>query len=223
MKYCCVSVIQFISLFLSHSSSASLSDDIASGSGELPLHPNSTIDPTSTSSHHLLVPFSSDVDALPPSASLYIIPAPSLSLTASISDNVLPTSVFGVSKRPMQTVTASSTSALTPSPSSSPLSLVSFIITLAMSAVIRQSHENFVLGNITESLSVSLSLSVTDIYDVRLVPVSEGGKRKRQSSSEEDFITFSSIVFSVREVHVSAVALLQEKVSLATYSTVVAC
>ena len=81
MKYC-VSVVH---LFLSHSSSASLSDDIASGKWRAP--PHSYVDPTSTSSQNLLVPFSTDVDAPPPSASLYIIPSPSLSLTSSASTN----------------------------------------------------------------------------------------------------------------------------------------
>lgn len=207
MNYCLLSVFHLIFL-VSHTSRAnhSTSDDVFSGSGEIPLHPDP--EPTSTT-QRLLVPFSTDVDALPSSVSLYVVPSSRLSLSASLPDNILPTSVFGV-QVVSTTMSLPSTTTVFLSPSS--LSLATYIIRLAEAVTVNQTQINSVISNITRSLAKSLSLQTRDIYDVSLVVASEA-RRKRQAPQEnKELVLFSAIEFSVSVVHVSLVEILQEKV-----------
>lgn len=206
-----LSLVQFTCLFLCQTScKADESDDMGSGSGDFPIVPTpTTVDATSTP-QNLLVPFLTDVDALPPSASLYIIPiARSTSLGGSLSSDVLP----GITTTVLTTFLPSLSVVSIP-PSISPLPLVSYTINLARAVVINQLQVDSVISNITLSLAGALALEPSDIFDVKLLP-SPGMIviNKRQSPAGGELITFSAIDFSVRESHVSSVKLLSKKVS----------
>ena len=82
-----------------------VSDDIASGSGDVPV--DITTNTTSTSTvvrptltvPDVLIPYSTDIDALPPSLSIYVHPQSSssfsISLDLSVYSDILPSTVFG--------------------------------------------------------------------------------------------------------------------------------
>ena len=206
-----LSLVQFTCLFLCQTScKANQSDDIASGSGDFPLVPTPTVvDPTSTAPN-LLVPFSTDVDAPPPSASLYIVPIPH---STSLSEpDALPTRVLGISTT--TSILSPSSSVVPVPPTISSLPLVSYTINLARTVVLNQLRVVSIIGNITLSLTGLLALEPSDIFDVKLL-TNPGMKsmNKRQSPSGGELVTFSAIDFSVRESHVSSVELLNRKVS----------
>ena len=216
-----LSAVQFTCLFLCHADS----EDIASGSGGVPIDITNltTSEPTSTVPN-LLVPFSSDVDQPPPSVSVYVIPQVSLSLSASLSVDTLPTTVFDLPTAVSQTtnifpppmmshqltaVVSPSSISLLPSPS--PSSLVSYIISLTRVVVIAQQQLGSTLSFIRQSLAGLLNLQTTDILNVDILTQQE--KTKRQSSKQ---ISFSAIEFSVREVHSNSVEQLQSKVRMSS-------
>ena len=225
VSHCVVlSLVRFTCLFLCHADS----EDIASGSGDIPIdvviNSTTTIEPTSTVSN-LLVPFSTDVDQPPPSISIYVIPRVSSTLSTS---PLLPNTVFGpsttsspsavspvvdisqsisVSQTSLFTHQTSTLSQLTLSPSPSSLPLVLYIVSLTRVVVIDQQQLGSVLGRIRESLAGLLNLQTTDIFNIIIITQQE--RTKRQSLSE---ISFSAIEFSVREVHSIIVEQLQHKV-----------
>ena len=160
--YSVLSLVQFTFLFLCQTScKANESDDIASGSGDFPIVPTPTVaDPTSTV-QNLLVPFSTDVDALPPSGSLYIIPIPhSTSLSGS---DAIPTRVLGISTTTLLSTFLPSSSVVSVSPTISSLPLVSYTSNLARTVVLNQLRVDSVIGNITLSLAGALALEPSDI------------------------------------------------------------
>lgn len=208
-----LSLVQFICLFLCQTScKANESDDVASGSGDFPIVPTPTaaVDPTSTI-QNLLVPFSTDVDALPPSASLYIIPI--LHSTSLSGSDALPTSVLETSTTSILSTFLPSSSVVPVSPTISSLPLVSYTINLVRTVVLNQLQVDSVIGNITQSLAGALELEPSEIFDVKLLTSPEMKITKRQSPSGGQLVTFSAIEFSVRESHVRSVELLSKKVS----------
>ena len=237
VSHCVVlSVVQFTCLFLCRADN----EDIASGSGDVPINAvsNSTtivIEPTSTVSGGLLVPFSTDVDQPPSqSVSIYVIPQLSPSLSTSL---LLPNTVFGPSTTSSSLVPSSPAVDISPSraavsqttsiyqmtstsfsqliasssllvlPSSSSLPLVLYIISLTRVVVIEQHQLGSVLANIRESLAGLLNLHTNDLFNVNILTQQE--RTKRQSLSA---ISFSAIEFSVREIHSNSVEQLQHKV-----------
>ena len=205
-----LSIVQFTCLFLCHTICDADQSDLASGSGELPIEPSTiaTIDPSSTeptsTTQKLLVPFSTNIDAPPPSASVYFVPLPP---SSSLSVDQLPTSVFGVQTR--TTVSLSTSTAFSLQPSPSPLSLVSYIIHLSRTIVINQLQVATVLQSIAESLADQLALEQSDIHNINII----SSERRKRQASEEQLVSFSAVEFAVSEEHVSSVELLMTKVS----------
>ncbi len=241
-SHCAVlSVVQFTCLFLCHADSDT-TEDIASGSGELPIDivtnrtASITIEPTSTVPN-LLVPFSTDINQPPSSVSIYVIP---MQVSSSLSTSLLlPNTVFG----------PSTTSSASPPSAGISIGAIFQSTTASQTISIFLYQTTSLLPQITAPASPSLSpspsslplvqyiISLTrvvvidqqrlgavrshireslagllNIQTTDIININILTQQERTKRQSSSEITFSAVEFYIREIYTPLVEQLQRKV-----------